>query len=110
MQQNQLMKRTAVYTVLFACCALAVIFYYSSHKMIVVADVAQDEVARNMQEETGQNVQDGAAAGQGDLSEAVTGANNILFEQNGQEMSYFLHSFASGCESRERDNRKSLYG
>ena len=53
MQQNQLMKRTAVYTVLFACFALAAVFYYSSNKIIVVADVAQDEVAQNLQEQSG---------------------------------------------------------
>lgn len=89
MQQNQLMKKTAVYTLLFACFALAAIFYYSSHKMIVVADVAQDEVAQNTQAETGQSVQDGTAAGQEGLPEAAAGQNDILFEQNGQEMSYF---------------------
>ena len=88
MQQNQLMKKTAVYTVLFACCALAVIFYYSSRKIIVVADVAQDEVVQNTQAETGQNVQDGAAAAEG-FSETAAEGNSILFEQNGQEMNYF---------------------
>lgn len=94
MQQNQLMKRTAIYTVLFACCALAAIFYYASHKMIVVADVAQDEVAQNdvaqgMQNETGQNASGGVSAGQGNPQEAVLGQNSILFQQNGQEMNYF---------------------
>jgi len=88
-QQNKLMKRTAIYTVLFACCALAVIFYYSSHKMIVVADVAQDEVAQNIQNETGQNVPGGTAEGQEDFSASVSGQNSILFQQNGQEMNYF---------------------
>lgn len=88
MQQNQLMKRTAVYTILFACFALTAIFYYSSHKMIVVADVAQDEVAQNTQAETGQNTQDGTAEQEGH-PETAAGQNSILFEQNGQEMSYF---------------------
>lgn len=86
MQQNQLMKRTAVYTVLFACFALAAIFYYSANKIIVVADVAQDEVAQNMSEETGQS---GAVTEQESLPEAPLGQNSILFEQNGQEMNYF---------------------
>lgn len=86
MQQNQLMKRTAVYTVLFACFALAAIFYYSANKIIVVADVAQDEVAQNMPEETGQS---GAVTEQESLPEAPLGQNSILFEQNGQEMNYF---------------------
>ncbi|MDE7275572.1 MAG: hypothetical protein K2N98_01760, partial [Lachnospiraceae bacterium] len=89
-QQNQLMKRTAVYTVLFACCALAVIFYYSSHKMIVVADVAQDEVTQNTQNETDQNVQSSIAEEQEASPEAAPGGqNSILFQQNGQETNYF---------------------
>ena len=88
-QQNQLMKRTAVYTVLFACCALAVIFYYSSHKMIVVADVAQDEVTQNTQNETDQNVQSSIAEEQKASPESVPGEqNSILFQQNGQETNY----------------------
>lgn len=91
MQQNQLMKRTAVYTVLFACFALAAIFYYSSNKIIVVADVAQDEVARNEQEQSGvgQSTQGGKTAEGETSSGAVSQQNNILFEQNGQEMNYF---------------------
>ncbi|MCM1154867.1 MAG: N-acetylmuramoyl-L-alanine amidase [Roseburia sp.] len=89
MQQNQLMKRTAVYTVLFACCALSVIFYYSSHKMIVVADVAQDEAIQSTPEGTGQNPQGAPAPGQENGSEALPEQNNILFAQNGQEMNYF---------------------
>ena len=88
-QQNQLMKRTAVYTVLFACCALAVIFYYSSHKMIVVADAAEDEVVQNIQNEPDQNVQSTVTEGQEVFSEAAPGQNSILFQQNGQEMNYF---------------------
>lgn len=95
MQQNQLMKRTAVYTVLFACFALAAVFYYSSNKIIVVADVAQDEVAHTQDAGTGQNMQ----AEEGLAGETAPGAgseqNAVFFEQNGQEMSYFcipLHS------------------
>lgn len=89
MRQNQLMKRTAVYTVLFAFFALAAIFYYSSNKIIVVADVAQDEVAQNAQEQpaAGKAAQD-AAEGK-NPSDAVSLQNSILFEQNGQEMNYF---------------------
>ena len=91
MQQNQLMKRTAVYTALFAVCALAVIFYYSSHKVVVVENVAQDEVVQN---EELQNTQDEENTAHQDMSENVTAENSILFEE-GQEMSYFcipLHS------------------
>ena len=94
MQQNQLMKRTAVYTALFAVCALAVIFFYSSHKVVVVENVAQDEV---VQDEELQNTQDEESAAHQDQDTAanVTAENSILFEEKGQEMSYFcipLHS------------------
>ena len=91
MQQNQLMKRTAVYTVLFACFALAAVFYYSSNKIIVVADVAQDEVAQNLQEQSGaaQTAQSAEAAEGGNAAGVVSQQNDILFEQNGQEMNYF---------------------
>lgn len=88
-QQNQLMKRTAVYTVLFACCAFAVIFYYSSHKMVVVADSVQDEMTQNIQNESSQNVPDEITEGPESFSEAAPGQNSILFQQNGQEMNYF---------------------
>lgn len=92
MQQNQLMKKTAIYTALFAVCALAVIFYYSSHKVVVVENVAQDEVVQN---EELQNTPDEESAAHQDMAANVTAENSILFEEKGQEMSYFcipLHS------------------
>lgn len=93
MQQNQLIKRTAVYTVLFACFALAAVFYYSANKIVVVADVAQDEVAQERdaqgRPDFGQTAGEEDAAGAGNLPEAISERNNILFEQNEQEMNYF---------------------
>lgn len=86
MQQNQLMKKTAIYTVLFAVCALAVIFYYSSHKVVVVENVAQDEVVQN---ETLQNTPDEENSAGNDTVGAVPVENGLLFEEKGQEMSYF---------------------
>lgn len=91
------MKRTAVYTALFAVCALAVIFYYSSHKVVVVENVAQDEVVQNevIQNEVSQNTQDEESAVHQDTAENIPAENSILFEEKGQEMSYFcvpLHS------------------
>lgn len=78
MQQNQLLNRTAIYTFLFAVGALAVIFYYSAHKIVVVADVAHDEVVQNNEP----SEQEPAVIGQQEK-------NEILFELNGQEMNYF---------------------
>lgn len=84
MQQNQLMKKTAVYTVLFAVAVMAVMFYYSINKVVVVTGVAQDEVVHSMgttqHEKTPESVQD---------------RNQIVFDRMSQEKDYFcipLHS------------------
>lgn len=47
MQHDKLMKRTAAYCLVFVVTAMSAILYYSANKIIVVADVAQDEVAQN---------------------------------------------------------------
>lgn len=81
MQQNQLMKITAVYTVLFAVCALAVIFYYSANKIVVLEDVTPGDIVQSTEtaiQETAENKPD-----------SVRDQNSIIFEQNDQEMNYF---------------------
>ncbi|MCM1387792.1 MAG: N-acetylmuramoyl-L-alanine amidase [Bacillus sp. (in: Bacteria)] len=85
MQQNQLMKKTAVYTLIFALCAFAAIFYYSSHKVIIVENVAQDEVVQN----EAQDVPEEEDIAHMDAAESAPGENSLLFEEKGQEMSYF---------------------
>ena len=87
MQQSRLMKRTAVYTVVFAVCALAVIFYYSTHKLVVIADVAQDEVVQSAQEKN--RVDGGTDDPKQDTAYDLQDENAVLFAQNGQEMNYF---------------------
>lgn len=78
MQQNQLMKKTAFYTFLFTICSLAAILYYSANKVVVVADLAQDEVVERS--ETGrQESSDGG----------IREEKELLFVQNGQDMNYF---------------------
>ena len=93
MQQNQLMKKTAIYTFLFSVCAFAAIFYYSTHKLVVIADVAQDEVVQNAQseeEEENSNMPDNVQSNvQESVPENFQNENAILFAQNGQEMNYF---------------------
>ena len=42
--RQQLMKKTVIYSVIFAVAAMAFIVYTASHKVIMIADVAQDEV------------------------------------------------------------------
>lgn len=79
MQQNRLMKMTTVYAVLFAVAALAVIFHFSSHKTIVVTDLAQDEVLHNS-----------GTAGQSRFETAkASSQNEIIFDQSSREMNYF---------------------
>lgn len=92
MQQNQLMKKTAIYTFLFSVCAFAAIFYYSTHKLVVIADVAQDEVVQSEEnEKNGDNDIQGST--QGNVQESTSAdfrdENAILFAQNAQEMNYF---------------------
>ena len=50
LQQNRLMRRMAVYCFVFVATAMGVMLYYSANKIIVVADVAQDEVVHAVQD------------------------------------------------------------
>lgn len=79
MQQNKLMKRTAVYCCLFMITAMSAMLYYCANKIIVVADVAQDEVLQEeaLEEEAGQE-----ETGRG-VNESDNGAEN-LEEEAGQ--------------------------
>lgn len=91
MQQNGLMKKTAVYTILFAVCALTAIFYYSSNKIIVVADLAQDEVVQDTQDiaaDREQNAETGDQQNAAVVQDTQIG-NDIIFEENEQEMTFF---------------------
>ena len=51
MQYDKLMKRTAIYCLVFVLTAMSAMLYYCANKIIVVADVAQDEVAQNAENE-----------------------------------------------------------
>lgn len=85
MQQNQLMKQTAIWAALFAAAAMAVIIYYSANKVVVVTDVAQDEVVHSMgtakQEKTPEDIQE---------------KNKIIFDLNGQKTNCFCIPLHSG--------------
>lgn len=87
MQQNRLMNKTAIYTVLFAVCALAVIFRFSLNKLIVIADTPQDEVAQDTRTQPAgrPSSQESAAF----LPETVPEGDRISFVQTDQEMNYF---------------------
>lgn len=77
MQQNKLMKVTAVYCILFAVTAMSAMLYYSANKIVVVADVAQDEVIRSAQEK------------QDTLVPAVVDKNHITIDRGIQNTNYF---------------------
>lgn len=77
MQQNKLMKVTAVYCILFVVTAMCAMLYYSANKIIVVADVAQDEVIRSAQEK------------QETSPVAVVDKNHINVDRETQNTNYF---------------------
>lgn len=81
MQQNQLMKITAVYTALFAVCVFAVIFYYSANKVIEIEEQIPVDVVQST-ETAIQEEEDKKA-------EILKDTNSIIFEHNTQEMNYF---------------------
>ena len=73
-QQNRLMKRAALLGSLFIVAAMGIMLYYSAHKVIVVADVAQDEVDWKAH----------------DTSDVITDKDHIVFErENKQNSKYF---------------------
>lgn len=78
LQQNKLMKRMAVYCFIFVATAMGVMLYYLANKIVVVADVAQDEVVQ-------------AVDGSG-KSEVVEDKNSIALDrsyQTGMHTNYF---------------------
>ena len=77
MQQNKLMKRTAIYCILFVLTAMGVMLYYSANKIVVVADVAQDEVIQSAQEN------------QKSTLTAVVDKNAITIDRGRQNTNYF---------------------
>ncbi|MDE6750492.1 MAG: hypothetical protein K2K21_15750, partial [Lachnospiraceae bacterium] len=82
MQQNQLMKITAIYTVLFAVCVFAVIFYYSANKIVGVE-------IEETPEEIIQSTETAIQESMDNKVESLLNQNGIIFEQNDQEMNYF---------------------
>ncbi len=78
MQQNRLMKQTAVLTSFFAAAVMAVILYYSMTKVVVVTGVAQDEVVHSM-----------GIAKQEEISEQIQDKNRLTFVRNGEQTARF---------------------
>ncbi|MDE7282472.1 MAG: N-acetylmuramoyl-L-alanine amidase, partial [Lachnospiraceae bacterium] len=81
MQQNQLMKITAIYTVLFAVCVFAVIIYYSANNIAGIEEVPPADIVQTTETAIQESTDNKA--------ESIRDENSIIFEQNGQEMNYF---------------------
>ena len=85
MQQNQLMKKTAVYTLLFAISALVVIFYYCVNEVEIVMEDSQADIVQR----TDTAIQEKSNNKSNNKSEDFQDKNSIIFEQSDQEMGYF---------------------
>ncbi len=91
MQQNQLMKITAVYTVLFAVSVFAVLFYYSAINIVNIEEVPPEDIVQST-ETAIQERPDNKA-------ESIRNDNSIIFEQNSQEMNYFCIPLHEGVRA-----------
>lgn len=81
MQQNHLMKVTAVYTVLFSACVFAVIFYYLANNSAKIESITPGDTVQLTETAIQENEKNKV--------ESLLNQNSIIFEQNGQEMNYF---------------------
>lgn len=86
-RQDNLMKRMAVCCLVFVAVAMSAILYYSANKIIVVADVAQDEV---VQENAG-SVED----------TVVDDKNHIRIDRKSQNTNYFCIPLPEGVKAEE---------
>lgn len=75
------MMKTAVFCALFTMAAMSMMLYYSANKVIVVTDVAQDEVIGNAQEKP-----------------AMTEDNTITFEKSDESTGYFCIPLPEGVK------------
>lgn len=74
-QHDKLMTRMAIYCFVFVATAMGAMLYYCANKIIVVADVAQDEVVQSVENNTGTSI--------------TADKNHIEIDRNSQNTSYF---------------------
>lgn len=86
-RQNRLMKRMAVYCFVFVATAMSAMLYYSANKIIVVADVAQDEVVQAAEGST-ENI-------------VVEDKNYIKIDRNSQNTNYLCIPMPEGVKVEE---------
>lgn len=91
MQYDKLMKKTAIYCLAFVLTAMGAMLYYSANKIIVVADVAQDEVAQS---------NDKAAEITADIVKEED-KNHINIDREGQKTNYFCIPMPEGVRVEE---------
>lgn len=88
MQHNKLMRRTAIYCILFVFAAMGVMLYYSANKIIVVADVAQDEVVQSADSEKADEA-------------IVVDKNHIEIDRDSQNTNYFCIPMPENVKAEE---------
>lgn len=92
-KQDNLMKRMTLYCLVFVATAMSAMLYYSANKIIVVADVAQDEV---VQENTGGTEKTDSV----DKAEPVD-KNHIKIDRKSQNTSYFCIPLPEGIQAEQ---------
>lgn len=85
MMQSQLMKHTTALCALFVAAAMGVMLYFCANKIVVVADVAQDEVVQAA-EKGGRT---GNGAGTGGKEPKAEDDNRITIECDSKSTNYF---------------------
>lgn len=82
-QHDKLMVRMAAYCFVFVATAMGAMLYYCANKIIVVADVAQDEVVQSANNNNSNNNSNNTE------TSAVADKNHIKIDQNSQNTNYF---------------------
>ena len=94
MQQSKMMIRMAIYCFVFVATAMGAMLYYSANKIIVVADVAQDDTVvqsseGNEQKETNH------------VNHEAEDKNHIEIDRNSQNTSYFCIPLPESVRAEE---------
>ena len=90
------MMRMAIYCFVFVATAMGAILYYSANKIIVVADVAQDEVIQSEERNEVQEIQ-----GAHEVKPAVSDKNLIQIDRNSQNTNYFCIPLPESVRAEE---------
>lgn len=122
MQYDKLMKRTAIYCLVFVLTAMSAMLYYCANKIIVVADVAQDEVAQNAENgDTGEKkpVENASAEDKNhiDIDRSSQNTNyfcipmpaDVRVEEVVIENHYMDRELWVNIEPKEMDGKESFY-